>query len=597
MKIKAIVILVIFLTSFQLTPAQVSRDPRPVPTIEAAKANLQVVQGRALVKFRASIDESRVKSILKTYGLREQRKLKSGTVRVLLLPAGMDERELAQRLRALPEVEFAEPDYQLPLAGMVPNDPLFASEWHLPVINASDAWAYSTGSNHITIAICDTGIDATQPDLAAKLVPGWNVADNNADTSPIAPHGTWVAGTAAAASDNSIGVAAPAMNCRLMPLRVTSSPAGFASVSNLADAACWAADHGARVINLSYSGYGSPALSEAAKYVVAKQCVFVMAAGNDGHYVNLPDDPNIISVSATTQTDSIASFSATGPFVDISAPGSSIMTTGLSGTYLSVGGTSFSAPLVAAAAAMILSLDPSLTPSQVEGLLKVSATDLGPADYDTGYGYGRLNLGRALQLTKAKLDGDPDTTAPEARFTTPGANATAGQSTGEMVQIDAVDDVGVAVVYLLADGVTIDAKLEAPFTFNWDTSGLAVGTVCTLMAIAKDEGGNTTRVSLPVTVTAGVDVTPPTVRILSPGNKERVQGTVSVYVNAADNTGTVTYVELYVDGVFVAFANTVPYTIQWTSTGMPNGIHALTCKAYDWAGNIGLSNTVNVVIK
>src|SRR5581483_2573314 len=180
---------------------------------------------------------------------------------------------------------------------------LFASEWHLAMINAPAAWNITNGSAAIILAVCDTGVDATHPDLASQLVPGWNVIDNNSDTSPVNPHGTWVAGTAAAAGNNGVGVAGVAMNCRIMPMRVTSRSDGVAATSDIVAATIWAVDHGARVINLSYAGSGSAAIADAAQYARSKNAVFVMAAGNDAGYVATADDPNVIAVSATTPVD------------------------------------------------------------------------------------------------------------------------------------------------------------------------------------------------------------------------------------------------------------------------------------------------------
>jgi thermitase len=558
------------------------------------KAKRAAMPGRVIVKFREDATADDVEQFIGAHSNRPARRLSVPRLHVMNISPEIDASDYANYLSQLPGVEFAEPDYIAHPADMTPNDPLCISEWHLYMIHAPAAWSMTTGSDQVVIAICDTGIDPTQPDLAAKLVPGWNVVDDNADTSPVHPHGTWVAGTAAAASNNGVGVAAPAMNCRLMPLRISTASNGDASMSDIVEAITWAADHGARVINLSYSGFGSSALADAARYAHSQNSVFVMAAGNDAAYVPVNEDPNVISVSGTTSSDTLASFTTTGPFVDLAAPGNEILTTGTQGTYLSVSGTSFSAPLVAGAAALLLSVNPALTPAQVEAFLKVSADDLGSAGYDTGYGFGRLNMGRAVELAAAALHGGPDVTAPASRFLSPLPDGLVGQTRAERVQVEAADDRTVAKVTLYADGVKVGTKTAAPFVFSWDTSTLADGSTHTLQAAATDAAGNTSTLQMVATVLAGYDITPPQVTITSPQDGDHIGGNVRVTVKASDNSGEIIRVELYVDGVLMDQSNHAPFTFRWAAHNSGRGLHTLICLAYDESFNIGTSNTVRV---
>src|SRR5207245_1364569 len=108
-----------------------------------------------------------------------------------------------------PNIEFAQPDF-IYAAALVPNDTYYSMAWHLPKIQAPQAWDITTGTTNVTIAILDTGVDGTHPDLSAKMVPGWNFYDNNSNTADVVGHGTLVAGGAAAMSNNGIGVASPA---------------------------------------------------------------------------------------------------------------------------------------------------------------------------------------------------------------------------------------------------------------------------------------------------------------------------------------------------------------------------------------------------
>jgi thermitase len=565
--------------------------------IGQANAKPLAVPGRLVVKYR---DDAAADAEDLSGAHMLVRRLSLPRLHVVEIPNGMDANDYAELLKQMPGVEFAEPDYLIFPAEMIPNDPLYNSEWHLAKINAPAAWGVTTGSPQIILAVCDTGVDATQPDLSSQLVPGWNVVDNNADTSPVHPHGTWVAGTAAAAGNNGIGVAAPAMNCRVMPMRVTSRSDGAAATSDIAAATFWAADHGARVINVSYAGYGSSAISEAAQYARSHNCLFVMAAGNDAAYVPTNEDPNILAVSATTPDDGLAGFTSTGPYIDLAAPGTGIWTTDLQGAYQSVSGTSFSAPLVAGTAALILSDFPGLTAAQAEALLKVSADDKGPAGYDTGYGFGRLNAGRALQLTANKLTNATDVTAPTLRFLTPLPDGLVGQTHGELVQVDAIDDRQVASVTLYADDALIGQKTAAPYAFTWDTSAFNDGSSHMLRAVVKDAAGNAASLQLPVTVQAGYDITPPQVKITSPvdgthlnPNGDRIKA-VQVTVNASDNSGSLLRVELYVDGVLITQSTEAPYTTFWPGDQIVSGSHKLVCLAYDSSFNIGRSNVVIV---
>jgi thermitase len=564
-----------------------------------SKAKRTMVPGRVIVKYRDDAAAADAEAFIGAH--LQVRSLSVPRLQVIDIPFDMDAGDYAQLLKQMPGVEFAEPDYLIFPAGLTPNDPLYNSEWHLATINASAAWGVTTGSSQIILAVCDTGIEATQPDLASQLVPGWNVVDNNNNTSPVHPHGTWVAGTAAAASNNGVGVAAPAMNCRIMPLRITSRSDGAAATSDIVAATIWAADHGARVINVSYAGYGSSAISDAAQYAHSKNCLFVMAAGNDADYVPTNEDANIIAVSATAPADALAGFTSTGPYIDLAAPGSGIWTTALQGTYTSVSGTSFSAPLVAGTAALILSAYPQLTAAQVEALLKVSADDRGPAGYDTGYGFGRLNAGRALELTAAKLLNARDVTAPTQRYLVPLPDGLVGQTRGELVQVDAVDDRQVARVTLYADDRLIGQKTDAPYAFTWDTSALADGSSHMLRTIARDAAGNTASLQFPVTIQAGYDITPPQIRIMSPADGARIVSAdsdrvkpVRVTVNASDNSGSLFRVELYVDGVLITQSTNAPYTMSWQVDQVARGRHTLVCLAYDSSFNIGRSNVVTV---
>ncbi len=317
---------------------------------------------------------------------------------VVQVPPG-SEQDTVARLAGNPDVRFAELDRLAPPAANV-NDPSFGKEWHLAQINAPTAWDTSTGSG-ITIAILDSGVDGTHPDLAAQLVPGWNFFDDNGDTSDVLGHGTAVAGVAAAASNNGIGIAGVAGGARIMPIRITNAT-GYAYWSTTAQGLIWAADHGADVANLSLEGMAaSSTMQTAANYFRSKGGTVIVAAGNAGTVDNTAPTDTMIVVSATDSRDRIASLSSFGNFVSISAPGQSIYSTARGGGYGTWSGTSMAAPMVAGTAALILAVRPDLSPTQVDSTLFASATDLGATGRDIYFGYGRVNAAAAVQAAVA----------------------------------------------------------------------------------------------------------------------------------------------------------------------------------------------------
>ncbi len=576
-----------------------SQDTGVQPT-EGSSLTPAFVPGRVLVKYRSGISKNRAQHLMMAAGARLNREIKQIGAHILDLPADANEEEILMTLKAQPDVEFAELDYILYPQSMTPDDPLYSSQWHLPKVACPNAWAMTSGSEQITIAICDTGIDASHPDLAPKLVPGWNVVDNNDDTSPVSAHGTWTAGTAAATGNNAIGVASPALNCRIMPIRVSSLSSGAASTSDLAEAVVWAADHGARVASLSYMAGGSVMMHEAGRYMQSKNGVLIVSSGNTGTFATTSDNSNVIVVSATTQADAVASFSTVGSYVDLSAPGVGIMTTAPGNNYQLVSGTSFSTPLVAGAVALMLSVNPNLAPAELDNILKVASDDLNGDGWDPAYGWGRLNVERAVGIVQAKLDGAEDITPPAVKFIQPQRgwilDGVVGISNGERIEVGVIDDTRVAEVTLIADGVTVGLDSSSPYVFSWNTSAFADGSEHTLTVTARDRDGNTTYVSTIARMRAGFDATPPVVRITSPGNGERVSGNTRISVEATDNL-SLARVDLFIDNELVAQSDTAPFTVRWMANRVARGLHTLEAIAYDEAGNINSSGVVKVITK
>jgi immune inhibitor A len=257
-----------------------------------------------------------------------------------------------------PLVAASEPDHLvIALQDMPVSDPLYPQQWALPVIGAPTAWAVlPTDARVISVAVIDSGICADHPDLAGRVLPGWDFVENDADPQDVFGHGCAVGGVIAAAHDGA-GIAGVAPNARILPLRVLDAQ-GTGTYSNVAAAIIQAADRGAQVINLSLGGAAPSALmADAVDYAVARGVTVIAAAGNTGGSVLYP--AALVPVVAVASVDADlqrSGFSSYGPEIDLYAPGRDILTTRPGGTYAALSGTSFAAPQVAGTAALELAL-------------------------------------------------------------------------------------------------------------------------------------------------------------------------------------------------------------------------------------------------
>lgn len=367
--------------------------------------------------------------------------------------------QVARAYAADPAVEYCEPDYIVE-AAFTPNDPYFASRgswgqdfddlWGVKKIEAPTAWDTTRGAG-VTVAVVDSGIDYTHPDIAENMwtnpgeipnngidddgngyvddVYGWNFASNTSDPMDDMFHGTHVAGTIAATGNNGIGVIGVAFESRVMAVKALDRY-GYGANSDLAQAIVYAVDNGADVINASWGSSGSSQLiSDAIAYAHAHGVVFVAAAGNDkmdtaGFFP--ANDPNAITVAATTHLDEQASFSDFGLKLDVAAPGggdgpppkdsklpmysvlsllssaadpsfsSFLRQVALGTAYARLAGTSMAAPHVAGTAALLLAAHPDWSVEQIRQALRSTADDLGDTGPDPIFGYGRINAARAV---------------------------------------------------------------------------------------------------------------------------------------------------------------------------------------------------------
>ncbi len=556
--------------------------------LHAAPAN--TVPGRLLVKPRDAVNEAALQQLFASHGTQQHDAIHQINVRILNVPEAARDHVL-DALQHNPNIEFAEPD-GIREPSLIPNDTYYSFAWHLPKIQAPQAWDIATGASSVIIAILDTGVESTHPDLAAKIVSGWNFYDNNSNTSDVLGHGTQVAGGAAATSNNGTGVSSLAWGCRIMPIRV-SDTTGSAFDSTIAQALSWAADRGVRVANASYAVSQSSAVASAAQYFQSKGGVVTIAAGNQSTFVTAADNPYALTISATDSSDLLCAWSNTGNIIDLAAPGSGIPSTGIGGSYVTAGGTSLSAPIVAGVAALVISVNPSLSGAQVQDILRKSADDLGAPGWDPSYGWGRVNAYKAVLAATGGTPPPADTTPPTASITSPtGASTVSGTVS---VAVTASDNVGVTRLELYLNEALAGTSTTVPATFSWSTATYSNGS-CNLQARAYDAFGNSgSSAVVSVTVQNPVaDTTAPSVQLSSPTAGSTVSGAVNVAVSATDNVG-VTKVEWYLNGALAGTSATGSATFSWNTSTCPNGSCTLQAKAYDAAGNVGsASATVSV---
>jgi subtilisin family serine protease len=541
-------------------------------------------KGRLLVAPRAGLSDKELEKALKSQGAKSKGRFKQANIHIIELPPGADEVAAMRALRKDKRFKYVELDLAMAPAASV-NDPNVANSWPLPKIQANTAWDTSNGSG-VIIAILDSGLDANHPDLRANYIPGWNFYDNNSDTTDNRGHGTAVAGTAAMVANNSTGSAGVAYGARIMPIRI-SSPDGIAYGSTMAQALYWAADNGAKVANISFSGVpGNSTVQSAAQYMRSKGGYVVASAGNSGVLENVAAEGSILAVSATDQNDARPSWSSYGPYVDVSAPGVSVYSTTVGGGFGNYSGTSFSSPIVAATAALALAANSRLTPADIDRILTSTATDLGTAGYDQYFGHGRVDAARAVAAARAYVASD--TQAPTISITSP-----TGGKVASVVPVDVrySDNVGATRAELFVNGSKVATDDVGPFAFAWDTSTYGDGTY-TLVAKAYDAAGNVGS-SPSVSVSIGNDSTAPTLSSFNLTAGMTISPTKqTVSVSATDNQ-SVAKISLLIDGKEVAVAYGGSLSYSWNTRKLAKGPHTVTVRITDNSGLV-TSTTVTV---
>jgi thermitase len=493
-----------------------------------------------LVGFRQGTTLADIAQLNAAHGARVIGAIPQIRVARMRVPAGSDEGQVAAAYQRNRHVQYAEPNYIAAAVGNV-NDPYYlnATLWGLLKVQAPSAWDVTTGSASVAVAILDTGVDLSHPDLQGKIVSSVNFS-SSATASDMYGHGTHVAGIAAAATNNGVGVAGIGYNSTLMNVKVLGDD-GSGSYDAVANGIVWAADHGARVVNMSLGGAApSTTLEGAVNYAWSKGVVVVAAAGNDSSTTQFYPAAysNTIAVAATNADDTLASFSSRGDWVDVSAPGVSIFSTVPTGScplcassgYRYASGTSMASPFVAGLAALVTTRVTDANGSgaandEVRACIEQNADNIGVA----GIGGGRINAYKAVQCSSSAPLPSP---TPMATATpSPAATATATPPP-------------------VPTATTTPPSAPTPTATPPPTS----------------------------------DKIAPQVALQRPEQSQTVKGNVSMSASASDDV-RVARVSFYVDGVLYKTDTSAPYTASWQSRKWSNGLHTITARASDAAGN------------
>ena len=418
----------------------------------AAPAVASADEGQIIVKYASGADAQDRADAREDAGVVRDQALPVPSTELVTPDAGTSVGQAVADLERSPDVAFAEPDQprrafdvypdeaRVDANGVGLNDVPFSRLWALhntgqsifgrtgfagADIGAPAAWGVTTGSSTVKVAVVDSGVDTTHPDLFANLVSGYDYAYNDSDPTDYDGHGTHVAGIIAARGNNSIGVTGVTWQTSLMPVQALDAT-GEGTTSDIVSAYTYAAAHGARIVNASFGG-SSFSQAEYNAIKAAPNVLFVAAAGNDG--VNDDTTPsypcaynlaNILCVAATDNTDHLASFSNVGrTSVDIAAPGVNIYSTYKCDGYAWMSGTSMAAPEVSGAAALVLAQFPTLTATQLRSKLLATTDPLPTADAAKIAG-GRLDVAKAVGAT---------VTPPPGQTTNAGDGGATGTST------------------------------------------------------------------------------------------------------------------------------------------------------------------------
>jgi len=459
--------------------------------------------GALLYKIREGAAHHELRAlngVLNALGASNRKVLRGIGVNLDEYPQGlMSEEAACEKLMATGAVAFAEPDY-LVTPDSIPNDTYYAYQWQHDAIRTPEAWDTTTGDPSVIVAVCDTGISSGHPDLADNLIlPGYNV-DGSTNTEPVYEQGTGVAGCLGAVGNNGLGVTGVAWRVGILPIRITNTNDGEASLGDAAEGIMYAADYGARVVNLSYRMALYSTIDAAAQYLRDRGGLLFVSAGNlGGERKYWPVFDSFISVGATTYLGEKWDGSDYGPYVDLVAPGEGVYSTTGADGYGYMSGTSFASPIAAGVAALVFAFDPDFTPDQVEGFLFAACSDLDdPEDEtdDTYFGHGLVDAAETLYLAGA-----------------------VGVNDAPVVIISVTPSEGIAPLAVTADGSGSYDSDGSVVSWSWDLGDgnsaegssvthvyQAAGTYTIILTVQDDDGATATdAVTITVLTSGGED--------------------------------------------------------------------------------------------
>ena len=437
---------------------------------------------RLLIKFTPGTSCADMAAVHQKVGGKVQSDIPEIGVQVVAVPHG-EGAVRAATYRQQKEVASVEPD-AVAQAVDIPNDPYFNSQWDMTKVQAPEAWDITQGSPDIRIAILDTGIDLDHPDLANKIASSINFTDS-ATCDDIYGHGTHVAGIAAAAANNGLGVAGLGRNCSIMNVKVLGND-GFGYYSWVVEGVTWAADNGANVINMSLGDTApSSILQSAIDYACSKGVVVVAAAGNN--HSSSPFYPayysNCIAVGSTNVSDTLSGSSNFGSWVDVAAPGESIYSCRPNGLYGYLSGTSMASPHVAGLASLVFAV---ATDSNGDGKLNDEVRGLIEANCDnTGIdvAYGRINALNAVLGLNAPAPPPALDPTPNTKLMWVDSITFFQKGKGLRIYVKVVDEIGP-----VAGAATALSVTREGFCPSWNFNGTTDAAGTTSFSILRSEG-------------------------------------------------------------------------------------------------------------
>lgn len=485
-------------------------------TVNGQSKQAEYRPGEVIVKFKTEVPSASITSIFSTAGIQITQQFSDISVYKCTIAGDKTVTKAVAELRAQANVEYAEPNY-IYHTFRDPNDPSFPDLWNLVMISAPQAWDMQTGNRANIVGVIDTGVEMQHVDLEANMwrnpgesgdgkesngidddsngfiddYQGWDFINDDNDPNDDNNHGTHVSGTIGAVGNNGIGIVGVNWEVSIMPLKFLGSE-GSGTTDDAVAAIIYATNMGAKVLSNSWGGGGrSQALEDAIKFARDRGVLFVAAAGNEGRNTdNIPTYPagyeveNVIAVANNTRNDKLSSRSNYGKkSVDLTAPGTDILSTVRNNRYSRFSGTSMATPHVSGAAALVWAQYPGISSNQVKIRL------LGSVDRKSDYTGkvatgGRLNVFKALStnpiIFTKRLDNTKNETGPY------------------VVDADIVDDTGIASAQLTYQvsgqaGVTNDMVSIGDDHYRAEIPGQPKGTTITYFVKATDSDGNETR--------------------------------------------------------------------------------------------------------